>query len=419
MSNIGPNFEDLEQEQDFTFQATSFLDKIVRKGAQDMLQAALEAEVQAFLERHQDKKTQAGLQRIVRNGQQPSRKILTGAGQLDIKRPRVRNRQPDPSNPATFSSAILPKYLRRSKNLDELIPWLYLKGVSTGDFSEALSALVGPAAKSLSKDTVVRLKDKWSQEYDLWSRRKLEGEAFVYVWADGVYFNIRLEEDRQCILVLLGVKLDGTKELLAVQPGYRESEQAWYEVLIDLKQRGLPEPPKLAIGDGALGFWAALRKVWPETKEQRCTVHKTRNVLDKLPKSVHTRAKAGLHEIFNAPTKEEAGKAFDSFVEKYQAKYPKATACLEKDREVLLTFFDFPAEHWIHIRSTNAVESVFATVRLRHRRTKGNGSARACLAMVFKLCQSASRNWRKIMGFRQLPDVIAGVQFRDGVRIAA
>ena len=299
-----------------------------------------------------------------------------------------------------------------------MIPWLYLKGVSTGDFSEALQAILGPDAPGLSATTITRLKAAWEEEHRAWSKRSLAGKHYVYVWADGVHFNIRLEEGRQCILVLMGATADGKKELIAIADGYRESEQSWKELLLDCKARGLEIEPHLAIGDGALGFWKAMRQVWDTTKEQRCWVHKTANVLDKLPKGSQPKAKGMLHEIYLAESREEAEKAFDLFVKTYEAKYPKATECLSKDREVLLTFYDFPAEHWLHIRTTNPIESMFSTVRLRHDKTKGSGSRVACLTMVFKLMESASKSWRSLNGSPLLQEVIAGVTFVDGVKKA-
>ena len=297
-----------------------------------------------------------------------------------------------------------------------MIPWLYLKGISTGDFSEALAALVGPEAKGLSATTIVRLKSSWEDEFREWNGRSLADKQYVYIWVDGVHFNIRLEEDRQCILVLMGATADGRKELIAVTDGYRESEQSWKALLLDVKARGLVIDPKLATGDGALGFWKALPQVYPTTREQRCWVHKTANVLDKLPKRLQAEAKEKLHAIWMAPTKADANKAFDLFVATYEAKYPKATDCLAKDRGVLLTFYDFPAEHWIHLRTTNPIESTFATVRLRHRRTKGNGNRQACLTMVFKLMQSAAKRWRPLNGSKLLTDVIRGIAFTDGIK---
>jgi transposase-like protein len=317
-----------------------------------------------------------------------------------------------------FSSSILPPYLRRSKAIDELIPWLYLKGISTGDFTEALQALVGEDAPALSVNVVVRLTQQWSQEYDAWSRRDLSEKQYVYVWADGIHVNVRLEDEanqRQCLLVLMGATADGQKELIAVVDGYRESGQSWYELLWGLKQRGLALAPKLAVGDGALGFWAALRKVFGETREQRCWLHKTANVLNNMPKSVQPRAKADIHEIWMAETRADAGKAFDAFLDKYRAKYPAACECLAKDRDVLLAFYDFPAEHWKHLRTTNPLESTFATIRLRHRRTKGSGSRRASLAMMFKLAQAAQKHWRRLNGHQHITHLLEGKTFIDGI----
>jgi len=316
-----------------------------------------------------------------------------------------------------FNSAILPPYLRRSKNIDDLIPWLYLRGVSSGDFSEALQALVGPQAKGLSANVVTRLLESWKEEYATWNRRDLSDKEYVYLWADGIHFNIRLEEDRQCILVLMGATKDGRKELVAILDGFRESEQSWRELLADAKSRGLKKAPKVAVGDGALGFWKALRKVYPKTREQRCWVHKTANVLNKLPKSLQAKAKSDLHEIWMAETRENANAAFDRFVEKYGAKYPRAVNCLTKDREALMTFYDFPAEHWIHLRTTNPIESTFATVRLRHQRTKGNGNRLACLSMVFKLVCAAEKKWRKLNGSEQLGKLLEGYTFVDGIML--
>ena len=388
---------------------------LLRQGAQRMLAEAIDAEVAEWIEAHRDVRDAAGHRQVVRNGRLPKRTILSGVGPIEVAQPRVLDRRPK-NEAESFSSKILPPYLRKTKSLEELIPWLYLKGVSTGDFHEALVALVGPAAAGLSATTITRLKAGWEDEFQEWTKRSLEGKKYVYVWADGVHFNIRLEEDRLCILVLLGATEDGRKELIAVADGYRESEQSWKALLLDVKSRGLAVDPKLATGDGALGFWKALPQVYPATREQRCWVHKTANVLDKLPKRLQPEGKEKLHAIWMAPTRAEAERAFDLFVATYQAKYDKASACLAKDRDVLLTFYDFPAEHWRHLRTTNPIESTFATVRLRHRRTKGNGTRSACLSMVFKLMQSAQRRWRLLNGSNLLPDVIQGTPFIDGVK---
>jgi putative transposase len=391
------------------------LSLLLRRGAQQMLSQAIEAEVAEWIASHAHLTNAAGHRQVVRNGRLPKRSITTGVGPIEVEQPRVLDRRPKEET-ELFSSKILPPYLRKTKSLEELIPWLYLKGVSTGDFSEALAALLGPNAPGLSASTVTRLKMVWEEEYQEWNRRSLEGRQYVYVWVDGVHFNIRLEEDRQCILVLMGATADGKKELLAVSDGYRESEQSWKELLLDAKARGLVIDPKLAIGDGALGFWKALPQVWNTTRCQRCWVHKTANVLDKLPKRLQPHAKEKLHEIWMAATRADANQAFDLFLKTYEAKYPKATECLLKDRSELLAFYDFPAEHWIHVRTTNPIESTFATVRLRHRKTKGSGSRTACLTMVFKLMQSAEKKWRLLNGSILLPDVVAGVAFNDGVK---
>jgi len=388
---------------------------ILRQGAQRMLAQAIQEEVQAWIAERVELRDGDGRQLVVRNGYLPERKITTGVGQVAVTQPRVRDRRPA-GEAEKFTSKILPPYLRKTKSIEELIPWLYLKGISTGDFSEALAALLGENAKGLSAATVTRLKKVWEEEYDEWSKRSLADKEYVYVWADGVHFNIRLEDDRQCILVLMGATKDGKKELIAVADGYRESEQSWMTLLLDVQARGLTVAPRLATGDGALGFWKAIRKIWPKTREQRCWVHKTANVLDKLPKRLQPQAKAMLHEIWMADTRGNANKAFDLFAATYEAKYPKAVECLTKDRDVLLTFYDFPAEHWIHLRTTNPIESTFATVRLRTRRTKGSCTRTACLTMVFKLIESARKRWRVLNGSDQILDVIQGISFINGVK---
>jgi len=395
----------------------SLLDELVREGARQLLQRALELEVAEVLSEFDRLRDDTGHRRVVRNGHLPARSVLSGAGPLEVQQPRIRDRAgKDAVDRIRFSSAILPAYLRRSPAVDALIPWLYLKGVSAADMSEALQALAGPQAANLSASVVLKLKEEWTRELAAFKRRDLSTQEYVYLWADGIYFTIRLDsDDRQCILVLIGATRDGRKELVAVQDGYRESEQSWSELLLDLKARGLTIAPKLAVGDGALGFWAALRQVYSVTREQRCWVHKSGNVLDKLPKSVQPRALDDLHQIWMAETKAEAETAFDHFLEKYRAKYPKATECLAKDREVLLAFYDFPAEHWKHLRTTNPIESTFATVRLRHRRTKGSGSRDACLAMVFKLVEHAQRHWRKLDGHQLIPLLLEGRRFKDGI----
>jgi putative transposase len=400
------------------FEGRGLLDQVVRRGAQQMLQQAIEAEVQGFLQQQDGRRDEDGKRLVVRNGYQPARKIVTGAGALEVQAPRVRDNSPIKSERVQFSSALLPPYLRRSKTIEEFIPWLYLKGISTGDFSEALQTLLGEQAKGLSPNVIVRLKEQWTAEYEEWSRRDLTGKQYVYIWADGIHVNVRLEDTenkQQCLLVVMGATPEGHKELVAVMDGYRESTQSWTELLVDLRQRGLTIAPKLATGDGAMGFWAALRAVYPATREQRCWVHKTANVLNNMPKSVQSRAKADLHEIWMAETREQAHKALETFLAKYQAKYDGACECLRKDREQLLTFYDFPAEHWIHLRTTNPIESTFATIRLRHRRTKGNGTRKASLAMMFKLAQAAQKKWQRLHGSEQLPLLLQGRVFVDGM----
>jgi len=386
------------------------LDELLREGARHMLQEAIELEVAEYIERHRDMRDVKGLRLVVRNGSLPGREILSGVGPLPIKQPRVHDRREG----ERFSSKILPPYMRRVPSIDALIPALYLKGVSTGDFSEALTAILGEKAAGLSPTNIVRLKQGWEQEYKEWSRRDFSNKRYVYFWADGIYFNVRLEPDRPCMLVIIGTAENGTKELVAVYDGHRESKESWLEVLRDLKRRGLKKGPELAVGDGALGFWGALEEVFPETRHQRCWVHKTANVLDKLPKRVQPHAKTMLHEMYMAPTKEEALKAYDAFLASYGAKYSKACECLRKDKDVLFTFYDFPAEHWTHIRTTNAIESTFATVRHRTRQTKGCGSRVATLAMVFKLATQAEKHWRRINGYKLICKVMEGVQFVDG-----
>ena len=403
-------------------QVGDVLTGILRDGARRLLAQAIEAEVAGYIERNAAVRDDQGHRMVVRNGHLPEREIQTGIGSVKVRQPRVNDRRVDEEGRRIrFSSEILPKYLRKTQSIEELIPWLYLKGISTGDFSEALVALLGPEAPGLSASTVVRLKEVWQGEYEAWSKRSLVGERYVYFWADGVYFNVRLGGDgegqnRQCILVVVGATPEGRKELVAIQDGYRESEQSWRELMLDLKARGLTEAPKLAVGDGALGFWAALRKVFGETREQRCWVHKMANVLNYLPTGKQAKAKQSLHDIWLAETKSDAERAFDLFVETYQAKYPRAAECLAKDRETLLTFYDFPAEHWAHLRTTNPIESTFATVRLRTAKTKGCGSRMATLTMVFKLAQSAEQYWRLLNGSHLLEDVSQGVQFVDGLR---
>lgn len=395
--------------------AKDVLSAVLRQGAQQLLTQAIAAEGADGIDRHGDCRDAGGHRQVVRTGHLPERTISTGVGPVAVRQRRVHDRRPEGQR-EKFGSAILPPYLRKTKSGAELIPWLYLKGVSSGDFSEALAALLGPDAQGLSATTVTRLKGLWEKEYHDGSQRSLAGQRYVSVWADGVYCNLRLEGGRQGILVLLGATAEGTKELIAVQDGQRARDQSWKEVLLDVQARGLTIDPPLAIGDGAWGFWKAVRQVWPEVQEQRCWVHKTANVLDKLPKGVQPKAKAMLHAIDQAPSRAEAEQAFDLFLRTYAAKYPQASACRAKDRTELLTFYDFPAEPWRHLRTTNVIESVFATVRLRTAKTKGSGTRGACLTMVFKLMESAARRWRVLNGAPMLAAVIRGVVFVDGVK---
>jgi len=395
------------------------IDDILRDGARRGLQAAIEREVQEYIERNSHHVDDQGHRLVVRNGHHPARKIQSGNGAIEVKQPRVNDQRLDEDGKRIrFTSKILPPYLRKTKAIEELVPWLYLKGISSSDFPEALACL-GHDGSGLSPTTVVRLKEVWQGQYENFCRRSLVGKRYVYVWADGIYFNLRLSDDRPCVLVLMGALEDGTKELIAMIDGERESEQSWLELLLDAKSRGLTEAPMLATGDGALGFWKALRQVFPSTRHQRCWVHKTVNVLDKLPRGQQISAKSMLHEIWMAATKEDAIKALEKFAAIYQAKYPKAVECLLKDQEELLAFYDFPAEHWQHLRTSNPIESTFATVRLRTSKTKGAGSRSACLAMAFKLVESAQNHWRKLNGSPLLPEVVAGVMFKDGVKLAA
>ena len=393
------------------------LDITLRAGARELLAQAVEAEVAEFLEGHATLVDGRGRRRIVRNGHLPERLIQTGIGPVDVRQPRVRDRRAgEGAGAIRFTSAILPRYLRRTKSLEDLLPWLYLRGISSGDFSEALAALLGAQAPGLSASTIGRLKEVWQDEMERWQRRDLSAKRYVYFWVDGIYFGARLEEEKQCILVIIGATDHGTKELIAITDGYRESEQSWREVLLDLKRRGLGIGPELVTGDGALGFWKALRQVYGAAREQRCWVHKTGNILNKLPKGLQNKAKGHLQDIWMAETRKDAETAFDFFLEAYGPKYEKATACLAKDRDALLSFYDFPAEHWKHVRTTNPIESTFATVRLRTYRTKGCLSCKTAMAMVFKLCQGASKKWRRLNGSDQFAEIIRGVKFVNGER---
>jgi putative transposase len=393
------------------------LTEVLRNGARSLLAQAVEAEVAALLSCHADKLGDDGRQRLVRHGHLPEREIMTGIGPVAVRCPRVRDRVGEGAERIRFSSAILPPYARRSKSLEVLIPVLYLKGVSTGDFEEALIALLGKDAGGLSASTISRLKEAWAEEHAHWTKRDLSTKRYVYFWVDGIHVQARLEDAAQCLLVIIGATPEGKKELVGLTDGVRESAQSWRELLLDLKRRGLVMGPELAVADGALGFWQAVEEVWPQTRGQRCWVHKTANVLNKLPKSQQSKAKRALQEVWMAETKNDALLAFDAFVETWGVKYDKAVDCLIKDRDALLAFYDFPAEHWKHLRTTNVIESSFATVRHRTVRSKGCLSNKTALAMIFKLAEAAEKSWRRLDGHNQLPKVILGVRFADGMEV--
>ncbi|MBE5077816.1 IS256 family transposase [Actinomycetaceae bacterium WB03_NA08] len=394
-------------------QVTDPLHELLRRGARDLIAKAVEAELATFLAQYADQRLDDGRQAVVRNGYLPERTVQTGIGDVSVQVPKVRDRS---GGGARFNSSLLPPYLKRARSIEELIPWLYLKGISTGDYQEALAALLGDQAKGLSANTVSRLKKQWEDEHTEWRQRDLSDRRYVYWWADGVYSNVRMD-DRLCLLVIIGVTEQGRKELVAVEDGFRESADSWETLLTGLRERGLTQAPKLAVGDGAMGFWLALSKIYPETDHQRCWVHKTANVLNKLPKSVQPKVKADLHDIWMAETRFDAHKAFDRTLKRFEAKYPKAMACLAKDRDELLAFYDYPAEHWVHIRTTNPIESTFATVRLRSKRSRNCGSRATTLAMVFKLLQSAEKRWKRIKGFSKLELVVNNVRFQDGEQV--
>jgi putative transposase len=393
------------------------LTEVLRSGARSMLAHAIEAEVASFVGTYADLLTADGRRRLVRHGHLPERAIATGIGPVAVRAPRVRDRGGPDGERIRFNSAILPPYARRSKSREVLIPILYLKGISTGDFAEALAALLGPDAGGLSAATIARLKDAWVDEHARWLKRDLSARRYVYVWADGIHVQARLEDAAQCLLVIIGATPEGRKELVGLIDGVRESAQSWRELLLDLKRRGLTIGPELAVADGALGFWQALEEVWPQTRGQRCWVHKTANVLNKLPKSQQPKAKRALQDIWMAATRNDAEVAFDAFVETYAVKYDKAVDCLSKDRTTLLAFYDFPAEHWRHLRTSNPIESSFATVRHRTVRSKGCLSNKTALAMIFKLAQAAEKSWHRLRGYNQLPKIILGVKFRDGIEV--
>lgn len=395
-----------------TTASADFFENLVQESARKMLAAALESEVDQFIQKHRHKLDADGHRTVVRNGYMPEREIQATCGTIKVRQPRIDDRALP--GPERFTSSILPKFMRKTPTLENVIPTLYLKGISTNKFQDALTAIFGEGAKGFSPATITRLKEVWRKEYNEWAHRRLDGKEYVYVWADGVYCNARLDDQKLCLLVIIGVTVDGKKELAAVHQGVRESEESWLEVLRDLKFRGLTAAPKLAICDGALGFQNAVDKVWGQMKIQRCWFHKTGNVLDKMPDCVQPAAKKKLQDIFLADTKQHAQDAWQHF-NTYELKYPKATEYLAKDYEDLFRFYDYPAEHWVHIRTSNPIESMFATVRLRHRSIKGNGSADATLAMVFKLCKEAEKNWRRLKGFEKLQLVKENKTFVDGI----
>ena len=394
------------------------LTEILRTGARQLLAQAIEIEAETFLAQMRALKLPDGRERLVRHGHGPERTIQTGIGPVAVSRVKIRDRgATSDADRIRFTSAILPKWARRTKSLDALLPILYLRGLSTGDFQEALTALLGQDAPNLSPSVITRLTGEWQADYARWQARDLSARRYVYVWADGVYLQARMEDHAECMLVLIGATPEGKKELVGFQTGVRESAQSWRELLVEIKRRGLTIPPRIAVGDGALGFWKALDELFPGTHHQRCWLHKSVNVLNKVPKSVQPGMKAALREIYLAPTRAQAEVAIDLFEEAYGARYPKAAACLRKDQRALLAFFDWPAEHWIHLRTSNPIESVFATVRHRTVRTKGSLSPTTARLMVFKLVMAAAKSWRRLMGENQLPKVIAGVRFKDGVEI--
>jgi putative transposase len=394
------------------------LTELAREGARRILGQALIAEADAFVARWKELKLPDGRDRVVRHGHGPRRAIQTGIGPVEVRRAKVRDRgEVGVEEKIRFTSSILPKWARRTTSLDALLPILYLRGISTGDFQEALAALLGKDAPNLSPAVISRLTTEWQADYHAWQKRDLSARRYVYVWADGVYLQARMEANAECMLVLIGATPEGKKELVGFQTGVRESAQSWRELLVDLKRRGLEIAPDLAVGDGALGFWKAIEQIFPGTRHQRCWVHKTANVLNKVALSVQVNMKADLREIYGASTRAEAEAAIDVFAEKYAARYGQAVACLTKDREALLAFFDFPAEHWDHLRTSNPIESVFATVRHRTVRTKGALSAKTAKLMVFKLVTAAAKTWRRLKGENQLPKIVQGIKFQNGIEV--
>ena len=392
------------------------LTDLIRTSAREMIACAVEAELQEFMAQYMELQDSNGKRRIVRNGYLPERGITTSVGAIPVKVPRIRDRESQ-TEAIKFDSKIIPKHLRRSASMQELLPLLYLKGISTNDFADTLSPILGEGARNISAGVVSKLKSCWEQEYTTWCKRSLAGKNYVYIWADGIYLQARMDDCKNCVLVIIGVNPDGVKELLGLEIGFRESKESWKSMLLELKARGLTISPLLAIGDGALGFWGALHEVYPTTKQQRCWVHKTANILDKLPKALHVSAKKAIHEIYMSEDRTMARKMLKKFITKYGSKYPKAAECLLKDEEALLAFYDFPGAHWTHIRTTNPIESTFATVRHRTYKSKGCFSQQTILTMVFKLCQGAEQRWKKLYGYAELEKLVNGSKYVDGIHV--
>ncbi len=394
---------------------TDALTNMLQIGAQQLVHQAVQVELEELLDLYSGSLTKEGKAAVVRNGYLPERQILTGIGPVTVRIPKVRSKT---GEPISFQSALVPPYVRKARSLEAALPWLYLKGISTGEMGDALKVLVGADAQGLSASTISRLKLEWGQQYQQWNDKPLDKDQWVYTWADGIYSGLRAENTKLCALVIIGVNERGEKHFLAIEDGVRESTQSWREVLLKLKSRGM-NAPQLSVGDGAMGYWAALEEVYPETRHQRCWVHKTANILNALPKLSQPKAKQALHEIWQAETKQNAESAFDLFIQTYESKYPKSVLCLQKDREELLAFYNFPAQHWQSIRTSNPIESTFATIRHRTKRTKGCLSRDGMLHMMFKLSQCAEGKWRKLRGFDYLTKVIKGVKFKDGVEVTS
>ena len=387
------------------------LPEILRMGAEMLLKKAVEVEIKNYLQGYADIRTEDGQSGVVRNGYHRSRTILSSCGPVEVSVPRSRSRA---EGILPFVSALIPKYMRKTLELEDALPLFYLGGLSNGDFIPCFEKLFGTRVSGLSSSSITRLKHVWSEELQQWRQRDLAGVKYCYLWVDGIHFNLRLSEGRLCVLVVIGARADGRKELVAVAGGHRESAESWRTLLRDLKERGM-SAPLLGIGDGNLGFWNALRDIYPSTQHQRCWIHKTANILDKLPKSAQPQAKTMIHDMYRAETQKQARETYRKFIQRYQDKYQKAVECLCKDEDSLFTFYQFPAQHWQHIRSTNVIESTFATVRLRTKKTRGHGTMNTTLAMVFKLAERASQRWKRLRGYKLIPLVINGENFEDGI----